>query len=85
MLVKLGLRGRIIDLQTQKILSEPGPCALLAPAKPMDKLAEIIAHKRTEVEAILPLASKLRAAALQRARHGGARHRLIKALTGASQ
>lgn len=32
----------------------------------MDKLAEIIAHKRTEIEAILPRASKLRAAALQR-------------------
>jgi indole-3-glycerol phosphate synthase len=32
----------------------------------MDKLAEIVAHKRTEVEALLPRASKLRAAALQR-------------------
>lgn len=32
----------------------------------MDKLAEIVAHKRTEVEALLPAASKLKAAALQR-------------------
>ncbi|MDE0827464.1 MAG: indole-3-glycerol phosphate synthase TrpC [Akkermansiaceae bacterium] len=32
----------------------------------MDKLAEIVAHKRTEVEALLPIASKLRAAALNR-------------------
>lgn len=32
----------------------------------MDKLAEIIAHKKTEVDALLPRADMLRAAALQR-------------------
>ena len=32
----------------------------------MDKLAQIIAHKRRELEVLLPRASKLRAAALQR-------------------
>lgn len=32
----------------------------------MDKLAEIIAHKHTEVEALLPRAANLKAAALQR-------------------
>lgn len=32
----------------------------------MDKLAEIIAHKKTEVEALLPRAKNLRAGALQR-------------------
>ncbi|MFP6880393.1 MAG: indole-3-glycerol phosphate synthase TrpC [Roseibacillus sp.] len=31
----------------------------------MDKLAEIIAHKRTEVEVLLPVADKMKAAALQ--------------------
>jgi len=42
----------------------------------MDKLAEIIAHKHTEVEALLPLASKLRAAALQRNEFRGFRSSL---------
>jgi len=32
----------------------------------MDKLAEIIAHKKTEIEALLPRAAHLKAAALQR-------------------
>lgn len=32
----------------------------------MDKLAEIIAHKRLEVEALIPLTAKLKASALQR-------------------
>ncbi|NNC88080.1 MAG: indole-3-glycerol phosphate synthase TrpC [Akkermansiaceae bacterium] len=32
----------------------------------MDKLAEIIAHKRTEIDALIPLTGKLKAAALQR-------------------
>ncbi|NIP93612.1 MAG: indole-3-glycerol phosphate synthase TrpC [Akkermansiaceae bacterium] len=39
----------------------------------MDKLAEIIAHKRTELESLLPVAGKLRAAALQRNDFGGFR------------
>jgi indole-3-glycerol phosphate synthase len=42
----------------------------------MDKLAEIVAHKRTEVEALLPRASKLRAAALQRNEFRGFRSAL---------
>ena len=42
----------------------------------MDKLAEIIAHKRTEVEAIIPSASKLKAAALQRNDFAGFRSAL---------
>ena len=39
----------------------------------MDRLAEIIAHKRTEVENIIPLSGKLKAAALQRNDFGGFR------------
>ena len=39
----------------------------------MDKLAEIIAHKRTEVEALLPVADKMKAAALQRNEFAGFR------------
>ncbi len=42
----------------------------------MDTLAEIVAHKRTEVEALLPLAAKLKAAALQRNDFGGFRSAL---------
>ena len=42
----------------------------------MDKLAEIVAHKHTEVEAILPLAGKLKAAALQRNDFAGFRSAL---------
>ena len=39
----------------------------------MDKLAEIIAHKRTEVEVLLPVADKMKAAALQRNEFAGFR------------
>ena len=39
----------------------------------MDKLAEIVAHKRTEVEVLLPRTAKLKAAALQRNDFGGFR------------
>jgi indole-3-glycerol phosphate synthase len=39
----------------------------------MDRLAGIIAHKRTEVETLLPVAAKLKAAALQRNDFGGFR------------
>lgn len=42
----------------------------------MDKLAEIIAHKKTEVEAILPRMSMLKAAALQRNEFRGFRSAL---------
>lgn len=42
----------------------------------MDRLAEIIAHKRTEIEALVPLAAKLKAAALQRNDFGGFRSAL---------
>jgi indole-3-glycerol phosphate synthase len=39
----------------------------------MDRLAEIIAHKRTELESLVPLTGKLKAAALQRNDFGGFR------------
>jgi indole-3-glycerol phosphate synthase len=41
-----------------------------------DKLAEIVAHKRTEIAALLPSAGKLRAAALQRNEFRGFRSAL---------
>lgn len=42
----------------------------------MDKLAEIVAHKRTEVEGLLPRLEKLKAAALQRNEFRGFRSAL---------
>ena len=41
-----------------------------------DKLMEIMAHKKTEVDALLPFASKLKAAAIQRNDFGGFRSAL---------
>ena len=51
----------------------PARFAFLSPHAMSDKLAEIIATKRLEVEALMPRAALLRAAALQRNDFGGFR------------
>jgi indole-3-glycerol phosphate synthase len=65
------------DARQAKIfkISVPGVAssALLSPHAMSDKLAEIIATKRLEVEALMPRAALLRAAALQRNDFGGFR------------
>lgn len=65
------------DARQAKIfkISVPGAAtsALLSPHAMSDKLAEIIATKRLEVEALMPRAAHLRAAALQRNDFGGFR------------
>ena len=48
----------------------------LVPRRPMNKLNEIIAHKRKEIEPLIPLTTKLRASALMRNEFGGFRSAL---------
>jgi indole-3-glycerol phosphate synthase len=54
-------------------VSNPAVSGFLCPPTMSDKLAEIIATKRLEVEALMPRAANLRAAALQRNEFGGFR------------
>ena len=49
-----------------KNLVSIGTDSRLNPFRRMNKLEEIVAHKRTEVEPLVPLAAKLKAQALQR-------------------